>query len=106
MLAEVIACFPVYRSYVTAEGSLTENDRKQIRRAIDIAKLRNAALSESTFDFLQTVLLLEHPYGLDEAARAEQTGLHAALSAVDQSGDGQELRGYRALPLLSPGFVQ
>ena len=42
---------------------LTEEDRRQIRRAIDIAKRRNAALSESTFDFLASVLLLEHPDG-------------------------------------------
>ncbi len=45
VLAEVTACFAVYRSYVTAEGSLTENDRRQIRRAIDIAKRRNPALA-------------------------------------------------------------
>ena len=72
VLAEVIGCFPVYRSYVTADGRLTSEDRAQIRRAIEDAKRRNAALSESTFDFLQSVLLLEHPEGLDEAARAER----------------------------------
>jgi (1->4)-alpha-D-glucan 1-alpha-D-glucosylmutase len=72
VLAEVIACFPVYRSYVRSEGSLSEDDRRHIRRAIDIAKQRNAALSESTFNFLQSVLLQEHPEGLDKAAQAER----------------------------------
>ena len=105
VLAEVIACFPVYRSYVTSQGTLTEDDRRQIRRAIDIAKRRNAALSESTFDFLQSVLLLEHPDGLDEAARAERLAFTLHFPAVDQSRDGQGLRGHRAVPLLSPGFA-
>jgi (1->4)-alpha-D-glucan 1-alpha-D-glucosylmutase len=72
VLAEVIACFPVYRSYVTSDGKVSEEDRNQIRRAIETAKRRNAALSESTFDFLESVLLLEHPEGLDNAAYAER----------------------------------
>ncbi len=72
VLAEVIACFPVYRSYVTSEGELTDDDRGYIRVAISRAKRRNAALSASAFDFLGSVLLLEHPEGLDEAARAER----------------------------------
>src|SRR5579884_735263 len=31
VLAEVIACFPVYRSYVTSDGRVTDGDREQIR---------------------------------------------------------------------------
>ncbi len=107
VLAEVIACFPVYRSYVTAEGSLTEDDRRQIRRAIDLAKRRNAALSESTFDFLQSVLLLEHPEAPLMEAACVTSGWRFTLAfpAVDQPGDGQRLRGHRAVPLLSAGFA-
>ncbi len=40
--------------------------------AIRQAKLRNAAISESVFDFIQNVLLLEHPAGVDDAQRAER----------------------------------
>jgi (1->4)-alpha-D-glucan 1-alpha-D-glucosylmutase len=72
VLAEVIACFPVYRSYVTSTGELTDDDRSYIRSAISRARRRNPALSTSAFDFLGSVLLLEHPEGLDEAARAER----------------------------------
>jgi (1->4)-alpha-D-glucan 1-alpha-D-glucosylmutase len=72
VLAEVIACFPVYRSYVTSEGELTDDDRRYIRSAISWAKRRNPALSASAFDFLESVLLLEYPDGLDQAARAER----------------------------------
>ena len=59
VLAEVIACFPVYRSYVTSKGEMTDDDRRYIRAAIDAAKRRNPALSESAFDFLGSVLLLD-----------------------------------------------
>src|SRR5258708_33208362 len=31
VLAEVIACFPVYRSYVTSEGSVSGEDRRYAR---------------------------------------------------------------------------
>ncbi|MGH7915092.1 MAG: malto-oligosyltrehalose synthase [Candidatus Binataceae bacterium] len=69
VLAEVIACFPVYRSYVTFEGLVSAEDHRRVMAAINTAKRRNAALSESTFDFLASVLLLAHPDGLDDAAR-------------------------------------
>jgi (1->4)-alpha-D-glucan 1-alpha-D-glucosylmutase len=72
VLAEVIACFPVYRSYVTSDGAVAEADRRYIRSAINRAKRRNAELSESIFDFLASVLLLEHPEGIDAAACHER----------------------------------
>ena len=71
-LAEMIACFPVYRSYVTSTGSVSTEDRRYIVTAADTAKRRNPALSESTFDFVTSVLLLAHPEGLDESAREER----------------------------------
>ncbi|MGO9057116.1 MAG: malto-oligosyltrehalose synthase [Candidatus Binataceae bacterium] len=104
VLAEVIACFPVYRSYVTSAGSLTEDDRRQIRRAIDIAKRRNAALSASTFDFLQSVLLLEHPEGLEEAARDERLAftLHfQQLTSPVMAKGFEDTALYRYCPLVS-----
>jgi (1->4)-alpha-D-glucan 1-alpha-D-glucosylmutase len=104
VLAEVIACFPVYRSYVTSGGRLTENDRRQIRRAIVIAKRRNAALSESTFNFLQSVLLLEHPEGLNDAAKAERLAftLHfQQLTSPVMAKGFEDTALYRYCPLVS-----
>jgi (1->4)-alpha-D-glucan 1-alpha-D-glucosylmutase len=72
VLAEVISCFPVYRCYVTANGELTDDDRRHIRYAVGSAKRRNPALSASAFDFLESVLLLDYPEGLDEADQAER----------------------------------
>jgi (1->4)-alpha-D-glucan 1-alpha-D-glucosylmutase len=104
VLAEVIACFPVYRSYVTSAGELTDDDRRYIRSAISRAKRRNPALSESAFDFLGSVLLLEHPEGLDEAARAQrlQFTLHfqQLTGPVDAKGY-EDTALYRFYPLAS-----
>ncbi|MCA1613855.1 MAG: hypothetical protein LC800_06845, partial [Acidobacteria bacterium] len=70
-LAEVIACFPVYRSYVRRRHtSVGPADRAHILRAVRAAKRRNASLSESIFDFVASVLLLEDAKGLGSQERA------------------------------------
>jgi len=72
-LRELIACFPVYRTYVRAEDpAVSPADRREIEIAIREARRRNPATSASIFDFLASVLLREDPDGLDEAARAER----------------------------------
>ena len=72
-LREVITTFPVYRSYVGAnDKEVDQIDRRHITLAIREAKRRNPAISESVFDFVQDVLLHEHPEGLDDAQRAER----------------------------------
>jgi len=72
-LREVISTFPIYRSYIRREDTEVDpEDRRQILIAIREAKRRNPAISESIFDFIQGVLLLEHPEGLDDSQRAER----------------------------------
>ena len=66
---ETIACFPVYRTYVTPGQPVSEEDRAIIERAVATAKRRNPALEESVFNFLRDVLLLRFPENLDEEAR-------------------------------------
>jgi (1->4)-alpha-D-glucan 1-alpha-D-glucosylmutase len=56
-ITEVIACFPVYRTY-TNTWTVTDRDRQVIELAVAKAKRKNPALSESIFDFLKDVLLL------------------------------------------------
>jgi len=69
-LDEVIACFPVYRSYTRKEQSeVCQEDRRHIIKAIGEAKRRNPATSPSTFDFIGKLLLLEEPGGLTEEQR-------------------------------------
>lgn len=72
-LAEVVTCFPVYRTYIRSDQAEPDpEDRRHILRAISCAKRRNPAMSESVFDFIQALLLLDAVDGIDEAQRAER----------------------------------
>lgn len=57
-LMEVVAAFPVYRTYVTRTGDISKKDREYIEWAIRLAKRRNPVTDPSIFDFIQSVLLL------------------------------------------------
>ena len=70
-LREVIACFPVYRTYIRpAQTAVGEEDRQHIASAVSLATLRNPAMSASFFEFIAAVLLLDDPVGLSETQRA------------------------------------
>ena len=58
-LAEVIACFPVYRTYVTDDVS--ESDRRYVDWAIAAARRRASSVEQPVFDFVRSALLLELP---------------------------------------------
>ncbi|WP_068470827.1 malto-oligosyltrehalose synthase [Candidatus Protochlamydia phocaeensis] len=66
-LRDVIACFPVYRSYIrTQDTQVDEEDKNYVISAIEAAKRVNPAIDLSIFDFIQSVLLLQDPPGLTE----------------------------------------
>jgi (1->4)-alpha-D-glucan 1-alpha-D-glucosylmutase len=72
-LLEIIACFPIYRTYVTAEATRPDaEDERHIISAIERAKWRNRAISESVFDFVRSVLTHNDPQGLSEAHSAQR----------------------------------
>ena len=56
---EIIACFPVYRTYVTPSPSeeIMDRDRAYIRLAVARAKRRNPAVNNLVFDFIRMLLL-------------------------------------------------
>jgi (1->4)-alpha-D-glucan 1-alpha-D-glucosylmutase len=56
VITEVVACFPVYRTYVDEEG-WTPEDRAVVERAIARARRRNPAMEASLFDFFREVML-------------------------------------------------
>ena len=59
-LREVIACFPVYRTYVRAEaGTISDEDVRTITEVIDAAKSNRPDLDSDLFDFLGAILRLE-----------------------------------------------
>jgi (1->4)-alpha-D-glucan 1-alpha-D-glucosylmutase len=54
-LADVIACFPVYRTYITAAGAKVE-DRRDLDWAISQARRASNLVDLSVFDFLHRAL--------------------------------------------------
>lgn len=57
-IREIIACFPVYRTYVPpGSESVMERDHAYIQRAVAKAKRKNPALSGLVFDFVRDLLL-------------------------------------------------
>jgi (1->4)-alpha-D-glucan 1-alpha-D-glucosylmutase len=71
-LRQVVACFPVYRTYVDAfTGEVSERDRGYVEQAVRRARRRNPEMSFSLFDYIRDVLLLRWPDGLDAESREE-----------------------------------
>ncbi len=70
-LQEVIACFPVYRSYITSD-ELHPNDRRYVQQAVSRAQRRNPAVSRELFEFVRDMLLLKYPASASAADQAEQ----------------------------------
>ena len=64
-LAEVAACFPVYRTYVARDRESTEADIRFVRTAVDMARQRNPDLDEELLAFLHDLLLLRVEGGLE-----------------------------------------
>ncbi len=57
-IREIIASFPVYRTYATdGPEPVAERDRAFIHMAVARAKRRNPALSGQVFDFIRSILL-------------------------------------------------
>jgi (1->4)-alpha-D-glucan 1-alpha-D-glucosylmutase len=72
-LEEVMACFPVYRTYVRSDQSSVERtDRDVIERALRDARRRNPVTHESVFDFIGEVLMLDDPAAIDDEQRRER----------------------------------
>jgi (1->4)-alpha-D-glucan 1-alpha-D-glucosylmutase len=71
-LSEVIARFPVYRTYITA-SNVSAKDRANIEQAVRIATRSSAAADTSVFDFIKKVLLTDAGKGHVEPYRKEVT---------------------------------
>jgi (1->4)-alpha-D-glucan 1-alpha-D-glucosylmutase len=64
-IVEVIAFFPVYRTYINS-FDVSERDRQYVESAIGRARRQNPAISASVFDFIRDVLLLRFPVSMQE----------------------------------------
>jgi len=72
-MREVIACFPIYRTYLTGSADrATQGDRAAIETAIREARRRSAYIDPSVFAFIRSALLLEEPPDQTEAERVDR----------------------------------
>jgi (1->4)-alpha-D-glucan 1-alpha-D-glucosylmutase len=69
-MREIIACFPVYRTYVNDREPLSDRDRAYIERAVREAKRRNPNRPGAVYDFVRD-LLLKKPAVIPESERSE-----------------------------------
>jgi (1->4)-alpha-D-glucan 1-alpha-D-glucosylmutase len=104
-LREVVACFPVYRTYIRPDSDeVRQEDRQRIGAAVRTAKRRNPVMSPSFFDFIGSVLLLEDPPGLSEEARHERRQFALKFQQVTGPVTAKGLEDtafYRIYPLAS-----
>jgi (1->4)-alpha-D-glucan 1-alpha-D-glucosylmutase len=68
-LAEVVACFPVYRTYIAAKGA-SGQDRRYVEWAVSRAKRRTRAGETTIFDFIRRAMLGQAPDDANDEVRA------------------------------------
>lgn len=56
-ITEIVACFPVYRTYITSDR-ISDEDRRYVQWAIAQAKKRRTASDTHIFDFVHQTLML------------------------------------------------
>jgi (1->4)-alpha-D-glucan 1-alpha-D-glucosylmutase len=71
-LIELIACFPVYRSYIEEPGHVDERDRRYILQAVACARRRNPAENASIYEFIADILLQKFAAYVEERERPAQ----------------------------------
>ncbi len=60
VIRELVACFSVYRTYVAPErGEITDDDRRYIEEAVELAKKNRPELDTDLFDFVRDLLTLK-----------------------------------------------
>ena len=119
MLIEVVACFPLYRTYVNEQG-WDADDRAALERAIVRARRRNPAMESTIFDFFREVMLPRDP-GRRPArrprpprglSRRRRTGggraapLRDEVPAVHRTAAGERARGHRVLSLQPAALAE
>jgi len=102
-LREVIACFSVYRTYIRLDIPM-EVDRQIILLAIKWAKKLNPLTSPSLFEFIDDLLLLNHPPGITDESillRREFVMRFQQLTAPVMAKGEEDTAFYRYYPLCS-----
>jgi (1->4)-alpha-D-glucan 1-alpha-D-glucosylmutase len=72
-LREVIACLPIYRTYIIGPGAVAQRDQRYIEAAVTEAKRRNPRTAAAIFDFIRDTLLLRNVEDFGEEDRGKLT---------------------------------
>jgi (1->4)-alpha-D-glucan 1-alpha-D-glucosylmutase len=81
-LIELIACFPVYRTYLEEPGHVEERDRRYVLQAVACAKRRNPAENASIYDFIADILLQKFAAYVEESERPAQHAFALKLQQI------------------------
>ncbi|HEY3355758.1 MAG TPA: malto-oligosyltrehalose synthase [Polyangia bacterium] len=102
-LTEIVACFPVYRSYIRPEGGEVDaDDRRVIAAAVRAAMRRNPAVSRSIYDFIRGLLLGGEPLPPEvEEQRRELVLRVQQLTGPVMAKGLEDTAFYRTYPLVS-----
>jgi len=106
-LREILASFPVYRTYA-GPASVSERDRRFVNLAIARAKRRSPAADAAIFEFLRGILLLEHPEGLSDEARQRRemfAGRFQQVTSPVMAKGVEDTAFYMYCPLVSVNEV-
>lgn len=103
VLREMMASFPVYRTYLV-DGCVTDRDRHVVQRAIAHARRRNPAAEASVYHFVRDVLFFEQPANLDAEGRLQRdlfVGRFQQVSGPVMAKGVEDTAFYRYVPLTS-----
>ena len=81
-LIELVACFPVYRTYLDEEGRVDERDRRYVLQAVAAARRRNPAENWSIYEFIADILLQKFAAYVQESERPVQLAFAIKLQQV------------------------
>lgn len=82
-LREIIACFPVYRTYVGETGGTARaGDREAVARAVASARARRPAINASVFDWIAEIIMGRVPAGATERDRRERADFLARFQQI------------------------
>ncbi|MEX0703589.1 MAG: malto-oligosyltrehalose synthase [Planctomycetales bacterium] len=102
-LREILACFPVYRTYLVPDRTV-ERDSRFLDYAVRRAKRRNPAMEAQLFDFVRDTLLFEQPPHPDEHVQLVRrffVGRFQQTSSAVMAKSVEDTAFYRYFPLAS-----
>ncbi|MDP1568436.1 MAG: malto-oligosyltrehalose synthase [Vicinamibacterales bacterium] len=104
VLREIVASFPVYRTYVSSRG-ISATDRDVVAAAIAGARRRSPVMERSIFDFVARVLLGVDDTGAPDEARLRFATRFQQFTGPIQAKGLEDTAFYRYVPLISVNEV-